>query len=344
MNFIPTSSPPPLSAFSVTIGGGQPVRPVTVTFHLVQNFEDEVVLGSLSLSFEQAIPGGVVVELAYDTPASDGLLGVDGDEVVSFDVGVINPLDAPAEVRVSAGNGSIDVDWDPLVSGVSPSGGYKVLWAMPDDTDEHDDPFAIVTADMTAYTITGLTNGDTYVVRVRPLHVGESPFAVTEIAEDGHYEALSEQVTVGGVPDAPTGVTASTVSTAGSSDMAWTVPDEGGAPITGYTVQWRTDAQTWAEAGSADVTNVFPSTYEITGLDPSSEYFVRIRAINSIGNGEWSPDTALRDLFELSWVTTDTVVVEGGPDATVTLALNPAPTEDVTVGILALPNPVEPCL
>ena len=239
VNFIPTSSPPPLSAFSVTIGGGQPVRPVTVTFHLVQNFEDEVVLGSLSLSFEQAIPGGVVVELAYDTPASDGLLGVDGDEVVSFDVGVINPLDAPAEVRVSAGNGSIDVDWDPLVSGVSPSGGYKVLWAMPDDTDEHDDPFAIVTADMTAYTITGLTNGDTYVVRVRPLHVGESPFPITEIAEDGHYEALSEQVTVGGVPDAPTGVTASTVSTAGSSDMAWTVPDEGGAPITGYTVQWR---------------------------------------------------------------------------------------------------------
>ena len=339
VDFIPTSSPPPLSAFSVTIGGGQPVSPVTVTLNLVQNFEDEVLLGSLSLSFEQAIPGGVVVELAYDTPASDGLLDVDGNEVASFDVGVNNPLDAPAEVRVSAGNGSIDVDWDPLVSGVSPSGGYKVLWAMPDDTDENDDPFAIVTADMTAYTITGLTNGDTYVVRVRPLHVGESFFAVTEIGEDGHYEALSEQVTVGGVPDAPTGVTASTVSTAGSSDMAWTVPDEGGAPITGYTVQWRTDAQTWAEAGSADVTNVFPSTYEITGLDPSSEYFVRIRAINSIGNGEWSPDTALRDLFELSWVTTDTVVVEGGPDATVTLALNPAPTEDVTVGILALPIP-----
>ena len=94
-------------------------------------------------------------------------------------------------------------------------------------------------------------------------------------------------------PGAPTGVTASAVSSTGTVDVAWTAPDSrGGAPITGYTVQWRTSTQTWPQAVAASQsTGVAATPHTITGLDSAAQYTVRVRATNSIGDGEWSDDT-----------------------------------------------------
>ena len=69
---------------------------------------------------------------------------------------------------------------------------------------------------------------------------------------------------------------------------SWSPPDNDGAsPITGYTLQWTlgTDPNFFNPVGSQTRTS---TSYEITGLTNSTEYAVRVRATNAIGDGAWS--------------------------------------------------------
>ena len=75
-------------------------------------------------------------------------------------------------------------------------------------------------------------------------------------------------------------------------DVSWTAPsDDGGSALTGYTVQWRTNSQTWDEAVAANQTaSATASPYQITGLTNSTEYVVRVIAANAAGSGPASPE------------------------------------------------------
>ena len=77
-------------------------------------------------------------------------------------------------------------------------------------------------------------------------------------------------------------------------DVAWTAPtDDGGRPVTGYTVQWRTTSQTWDVAVAASQTaSVTASPYQITGLTNGAQYFVRVVAVSDAGPGPASPEAA----------------------------------------------------
>ena len=88
-------------------------------------------------------------------------------------------------------------------------------------------------------------------------------------------------------PEAPTGVMASEPNNENVISVSWTAPRKGGAPITGYRVELRTDTQTWADAESK--TRGATSTAALFDVDPSEQYVARVRAINSIGHGDWSP-------------------------------------------------------
>ena len=72
-------------------------------------------------------------------------------------------------------------------------------------------------------------------------------------------------------------------------DASWDAPtDDGGAPVTGYEVQWRLtespNSQTWAEAIAAGQTaSATTSPYRITGLTNGAEYAVRVIALNVVG-------------------------------------------------------------
>ena len=92
-------------------------------------------------------------------------------------------------------------------------------------------------------------------------------------------------------PDAPT-VTAESGSAAGAVDVSWTAPaNAGGAPLLGYTVQWKLTAQAWPQEGFISPTQQHvlddPAavSYTITGLNAGVEHTVRVRARNSIGDG-----------------------------------------------------------
>ena len=81
----------------------------------------------------------------------------------------------------------------------------------------------------------------------------------------------------------------------GQITAAWTAPANGGSEITGYDVEWKTAAQTWAEAATAgqSATAAADATgHEITGLANGVEHTVRVRAGNDAGDGPWSTEAS----------------------------------------------------
>ena len=229
---------PAASAFTVTVGSGTPVSPASVALNLTVASLVELTMGNAD-----TIPGGAEVTVAYAAPASGGLRYGDGNEVESFTVAAVNRIDAPAGLRVYAGNQRIDVEWDPPASGASPSG-YRVEWKAPSDSSYASTNSADVAANVTLYAITGLTNGDSYVVRVRPL---DSSHALLTDAGDA---AESAEVTVG----RPKAVVNLTV--AGRHEdfrVSWDAPVErgvgsfqdqdAGEPVLVYRITWEKQGQ-----------------------------------------------------------------------------------------------------
>ena len=99
-------------------------------------------------------------------------------------------------------------------------------------------------------------------------------------------------------PDAPA-VTAAPGAGAGSIQVSWTAPASGGAPRKGYDVHWKLASGDWPSGGisfparEAELNDPTATSYTITGLTAGTEYTVRVRASNSIGDGEWSADTSV---------------------------------------------------
>ena len=80
-------------------------------------------------------------------------------------------------------------------------------------------------------------------------------------------------------PAAPTSLTA-TVSSSTQVNLSWVAPqDTGGLPITGYQIE-RNDGNGFNIIGNSQTT-----TYQDTGLIPSSEHSYTVSAINSAGAG-----------------------------------------------------------
>ena len=155
------TSLPAASAFAVAVGTAPAVAPSGVAVPATD--ADTVVL-----TMSAAIAAGQTVSLDYTAPATGGLQGALGGVVESFTREVVNRLDAPAAVRAFAGNERFDVEWDAPASGATVSG-YRVQWKVPsgsyDTTNSAD-----VAGEVLEHAVTGLTNGDAYVVRVRALN------------------------------------------------------------------------------------------------------------------------------------------------------------------------------
>lgn len=71
-------------------------------------------------------------------------------------------------------------------------------------------------------------------------------------------------------------------------DISWaTLTETGGYPISGYDIGVSDDGKaSWTRLA----TNVLPdgNTYHVSGTKPHVQYYVRVRAVNSKGQSEWS--------------------------------------------------------
>nr|WP_240619385.1 fibronectin type III domain-containing protein [Blastococcus sp. TF02-8] len=169
------------------------------------------------------------------------------------------PPTAPRTPTAVAGNARASVSWTaPASDGGSPITGY-VVTASPGGA-------SCVTSTL-ACAVTGLTNGTAYT------------FSIVATNSAGTGPASTATTAVTPAPSAPT-APRSPVATSGSRQVTvtWTAPaDDGGSPITGYSVT--------AAPGGGTCTTTGALTCTVTGLTDGTAYTFAITATNAVGTG-----------------------------------------------------------
>ena len=132
-------------------------------------------------------------------------------------------------------------------------------------------PLATVAANATTYVNTGLTAATTYHYRVRATN-GTGPSAWSNVAT---------AQTSGTVPAAPTGLTATAVSST-QINLAWT---DAATNETGFEIERSPDGTTFTPLATV-AANV--TTYANTGLTAATTHHYRVRATNGTGPSAWS--------------------------------------------------------
>ena len=164
------------------------------------------------------------------------------------------------------------MSWQAADGRGSPVTGYEVQWSddgFSQSIDTYD-----AAADAESHLIRDLVNGTEYTVRVR---------AINDV-DVGLWSSAS--ATPAALPGEPGDVTIE-VQVA-SLGVSWTAADPGGLRITGYRLQWRAGDDSFTDSDSfVDLGRVL--SRRIRSLDNGTEYFVRVRATNAVGDGTWSP-------------------------------------------------------
>ena len=149
---------------------------------------------------------------------------------------------------------------------------YSYQWIRSDGTTDTD----IAGATSATYLVTTDDVGNTIQVRV-------------SFTDDvGNEESLTSAATAAVsavVPGVPGSVAVERGGT-GELDVTWEAPaSDGGASITGYTVQWKEASGSWDTAVDVSEATTTETSHTITGLSLQVEYAVRVIATNSVGDG-----------------------------------------------------------
>ena len=89
----------------------------------------------------------------------------------------------------------------------------------------------------------------------------------------------------GCVPQAPRNVVASAVGN-GDLSVSWNAPDgDGGAPVLGYEIQWKSGSQDYDTSRQVRIRDPDDRVHLIEGLNSGTEYTVRVVAYNAQGDG-----------------------------------------------------------
>ncbi|MFI5496817.1 fibronectin type III domain-containing protein [Actinoplanes sp. NPDC051859] len=212
--------------------------------------------------------------------------------------------DAPTGLSTTPGNGSAALVFTPPVNdGGSAITSYEV------STDNGVNWTTIATSagngGTRTATVTGLTNTTTYQIKVRARNA-VGPGAAT---------SASPTTPAAQVPGAPTGV--STTPGNGSAALVFTPPaDDGGSTITRYEVStdngvnWATIATSAGNGGTRTAT--------VTGLTNTTTYQVKVRAVNSVGDGAASTASSVTPAPVAPGAPTGLTALPGDTTATVT--------------------------
>ncbi len=173
----------------------------------------------------------------------------------------------------SISSSQINLSWSaPSNNGGSPITGYQI-----ERSTDSGSTWSVLVPNTgsvsTTYSDTGLVASTTYTYRVSTINsVGASSPSNTASATTGVQTF---------VPQPPTGLTASSVSSS-TINLSWNSPgNDGGSPITGYQIERSTNGGTWSTITSN--TGSTSTTYTDNGLLPLMTYTYRVSAINSVG-------------------------------------------------------------
>ena len=196
------------------------------------------------------------------------------DDGTPSDTETGTPKDTPAGrvtgVSVTPGVEELSVSW----SAVTGAGGYKVQWKSGNESFSSSRQN---TETGTSGTITGLTAGTTYTVRI---------IATKTNADDGTPSLLKTGIPKDTAPAQVTGVsvTAGTEKTEQLS-VSWSTV----TGASGYKVQWKSRAQSFSSSRQNTVSGESTTSSTITGLTDITAYTVQVRATKTnADDGTWS--------------------------------------------------------
>ena len=193
----------------------------------------------------------------------------------------------PRSLTAAPGDGRAFLSWTASNDGGSPITGWQFRLAAGGGAFSDSSPSWVAifgsSAGTTSHTVLGLDNdGQTYRFQVR---------AVNEVGPG--RPATTQAVDPGTVPARPGSVTASLKEgTADTITLAWTRPDDGGSPIVGYQYSQRDDGS--GHSAWQDIPGARPDTvaHDVSGLVVGTGYRFRVRAVNAVGGGAASRETA----------------------------------------------------
>ncbi len=163
------------------------------------------------------------------------------------------------DLALTVGVGQLEVSWAPIPE----ANGYKVQWKSGDEDFDESRQVELSGGDIVTHTITDLTAGTEYTIRV---------IATKTDVEDS---APSEEVT--GVPKAESPAQVTGVAVAAGIeqlDVSWSSLPE----ANGYQVQWKSGDEEFDESRQAVVSGGETVSYTITGLTAGTAYAVRVIA------------------------------------------------------------------
>jgi large repetitive protein len=192
---------------------------------------------------------------------------------------------APTNLSGTSGSTSVALTWiAPANDGGSPITDYVISFSSNGGTTWR--AFVDGVSTSTSTTVTGLTNGTSYIFRV----------AALTSAGSGANSASSISITPATYPGIPTNITATPGN--GQMSLAWNAPANGGSPVIDYIAYYYTDADGWQEFDDAVST---ATTAVVTGLTNGESYRFSIKARTAVGDGAMSNPTdfiVLRGLAE----------------------------------------------
>ena len=199
---------------------------------------------------------------AGDGPFSSPVTATPSADVLDRDV-----PDAPGTPSATEGNGTLD--W--LFAVPRDNGAQITGYRVQQREVGQGWPANSVAVSTNSYEATGLDNGDTYQLRARAINSeGNGAWSSTGSA--------TPEATV------PGRVEARVATRDQGLYVEWDEPDDGGQTISGYDVQYD-DNNSFSSPTTRRVTG---TDRLITGLTNGDTYYVRVRAVNSEGNGAWS--------------------------------------------------------
>lgn len=184
---------------------------------------------------------------------------------------------APSITSATSGNNSVSLVWSaPISDGGSPITSYKVYVYSNNVL-----LYTFTNIQTTSYNVTGLTNGTSYEFKVS---------AVNEIGDSSLSTALSSipDVTVPSAPVITEIILGQNMNDTTNATVKWSVPENGGSPITSYKVY---------------ITEGYYSFYGIASnpeyllqvLDPNITTTVKVSAVNAIGESPLSTEINFLD-------------------------------------------------
>jgi len=252
------------------------------------------------------------------------ITGVFDPKSIAFDFSLV-PDDVPPDQVTDlsltvVSSTQVDLSWTTPDDGGSPITGYLIQRKIMGSPGETLDP-SFGDATTTSFSDTTLSPGDTVQYRIAAINaIGQGPFS-----------NIPPPVTTSGgasVPDQVTDLTLTVVSST-QVDLSWSIPADGGSPITGYLIQ-RKIMGSPGETLDPSFGDATTTSFSDTTLSPGDTVQYRIAAINAIGQGPFSniPDTVMTsegtvlDIVTANGSSVNVSVLLGNGDGTFGVATN----------------------